>query len=54
MPRGLRFLASYLSGTITGGIGFVGSGANGRGRDSVIATARKARNATANTRMIEV
>jgi hypothetical protein len=46
-------LAAYLSGSVTGGIGFAGSGANGRGRDSVIANAKKAGKATAITRMIE-
>jgi hypothetical protein len=46
-------LAAYLSSTVTGGIGFVGSGANGRERDNVIANAKKARKATAITRMIE-
>jgi hypothetical protein len=57
--RNVRFsrppqLAAYLSGTFTAGIGFVGSVANWRGRESVMANAKKARKATASTRMIKV
>ena len=42
-----------MSGAFTAGIGFVGGVVNWRGRDSVMANAKKTRKVTASTRMLE-